>query len=154
MSLGRDSHCFSPIRDSIKVGNHTMIAVDVIFHEINDNHLCKFNHKCVFTDNNKQPQNGLETEIGSDVWIGRGAKILSGVKIGDGAIVGAWTVVSKDVPPYAVVVGSPMVIKRFRFDEWEIDQLLKLKWWDWEADKIVGARDDMLDIDVFLQEYA
>ena len=71
-----------------------------------------------------------DTVIGNDVWIGQNATILPGVHIGDGAIIGANAVVSKDVPPYAVVVGNPAVIKKYRFDEETIKTLLKLKWWD------------------------
>jgi virginiamycin A acetyltransferase len=155
VTLGRDSSCFSEgVSEAIKAGNYTMVARDVVFHDNNDNHLCKYNHKCVFTDNCRQPQGGKEVVIGSDVWIGRGAKILSGVTIGDGAIIGAWTVVSKDVPAFAVVVGSPMVIKRFRFTKEQIAKLEKLKWWEWEADVVNQRRDDMLDIETFLEKYA
>ena len=71
-----------------------------------------------------------DTVIGNDVWIGQKTTILPGVHIGDGAIIGANTVVSKDVPPYAIVVGDPGVIKKYRFDEETINLLLELKWWD------------------------
>ena len=71
-----------------------------------------------------------DTVIGNDVWIGQKATILPGIHIGDGAIIGANTVVSKDVPPYAIVVGDPGVIKKYRFDEETINLLLELKWWD------------------------
>lgn len=68
--------------------------------------------------------------IGNDVWIGNSAFIKGGVKIGDGAIVGAYAVVTKDVPPYAIVGGVPAKIIRYRFDEETIKSLLELKWWD------------------------
>lgn len=71
-----------------------------------------------------------DTVIGNDVWIGQKATILPGVHIGDGAIIGANTVVSKDVPPYAIVVGDPGAVKKYRFDEETISLLLELKWWD------------------------
>ncbi len=74
--------------------------------------------------------------IGNDVWIGRGATIMPGVSIGDGAIIGAETVITKDVPPYAIVVGTPPRIVRFRFSEQQIEDLLKIQWWNWEADRI------------------
>jgi acetyltransferase-like isoleucine patch superfamily enzyme len=69
------------------------------------------------------------TSIGNDVWIGHGAFIKAGITIGDGAVIGAHAVVTKDVPPYAVVVGNPGVIKKYRFSPEIIQQLLTLKWW-------------------------
>jgi acetyltransferase-like isoleucine patch superfamily enzyme len=71
-----------------------------------------------------------QIKIGNDVWIGARAIILDGVTIGDGAIVGAGTVVTKDVPPYAIVGGVSATILRYRFEPTEIDFLNRLKWWD------------------------
>jgi acetyltransferase-like isoleucine patch superfamily enzyme len=68
-------------------------------------------------------------DIGHDVWIGSNAFIRGGIKIGNGAIIGAATVVTKDVPPYAIVVGNPGRIIRYRFEESVIDQLQKVEWW-------------------------
>ena len=77
-----------------------------------------------------------DVNIGNDVWIGMDSLILSGVNIGDGAIVGARTIVTKDIPPYAIVAGNPARIIRKRFDDEIINQLLQIKWWDWDDDKI------------------
>ena len=77
--------------------------------------------------------------IGNDVWIGRGSLILSGVHIGDGAVIGANSVVSKDVPDYAVVAGNPAEIKKSRFDFYELITLKEIKWWDWDVDRIAEA---------------
>ncbi|HIT00071.1 MAG TPA: CatB-related O-acetyltransferase [Candidatus Faecaligallichristensenella faecipullorum] len=74
--------------------------------------------------------------IGNDVWIGYEAVVLAGVTIGDGAVIGARAVVTKDVPPYAVVGGVPARLIRRRFPDDTISALLALKWWDWPADKI------------------
>lgn len=74
--------------------------------------------------------------IGNDVWIGYEAVIMAGIHIGDGAIIAARAVVTKDVPPYTIVGGTPAKEKRKRFDAETIQQLLKLKWWDWSTDKI------------------
>ena len=74
--------------------------------------------------------------IGNDVWIGQGATILSGVHIGDGAVIGSKAVVSKDVEPYAVVVGNPGRVIKKRFDEATIKALLEIRWWDWDEEKI------------------
>jgi acetyltransferase-like isoleucine patch superfamily enzyme len=68
--------------------------------------------------------------IGNDVWIGTAAIIRGGVNIGDGAIIGAGAVVTKDVPPYAIAVGVPAKVTRYRFEPETIDFLLKFKWWD------------------------
>ena len=71
-----------------------------------------------------------KTFIGNDVWIGKRAIIKAGVTIGDGAVIGAGAVVTKDVPPYAVVAGMPAKIIKYRFDEETIESLLSSKWWD------------------------
>ncbi len=68
--------------------------------------------------------------IGNDVWIGSHVCIMQNVKIGNGAIIGASSVVTKDVPDYAIVAGNPAKIIRFRFEERIINQLLELKWWE------------------------
>lgn len=74
--------------------------------------------------------------IGNDVWIGYEAVIMAGVHIGDGAIIAARAVVTKDVPPYTIVGGTPAKEIRKRFDAEVIEQLLIQKWWDWSTDKI------------------
>lgn len=74
--------------------------------------------------------------IGNDVWIGYEAVIMVGVHIGDGAIIAARAVVTKDVPPYTIVGGTPAKEIRKRFDAEVIQQLLMLKWWDWSTDEI------------------
>ena len=74
--------------------------------------------------------------IGNDVWIGYEAVIMAGVHIGDGAIIAARAVVTKDVPPYTIVGGTPAKEIRKRFDAEVIQQSLILKWWNWSTDKI------------------
>ena len=74
--------------------------------------------------------------VGSDVWIGYEAVVLSGVTIGDGAIIGARAVVTRNVPPYAIVGGVPARLIRKRFDDKTIETLLRLKWWNWPSEKI------------------
>ena len=78
------------------------------------------------------PHNSVKpVNVGHDVWIGRNAIIMDGVTIGTGAVVGAMAVVTKDVPPYAIVVGVPARIIRYRFDENTIKRLLESRWWDY-----------------------
>lgn len=69
------------------------------------------------------------TEIGADVWIGQGAFVKAGVTLGTGAIIGARATVLRDVPPYAVVVGTPGRVLRLRFPEAVVEKLLALEWW-------------------------
>lgn len=68
--------------------------------------------------------------IGNDCWIGYGASIIAGVTIGDGAVILAHAVVTKDVPPYAIVGGIPAKIIRYRYNREDIEFLLKLQWWN------------------------
>ncbi len=83
------------------------------------------------------------TTIGNDVWIGHGAYIAAGVTIGDGAVVAANAVVSKDVPPYAVVAGNPAVIKKWRIAPTLISAMLRVRWWrfaPWQLQHLDPAR--------------
>lgn len=92
-------------------------------------------------------------KIGNDVWIGENAFILDGVYIGDGAIIGANATVAKDVPPYAVVVGNPAEIKKYRFTKEQIDALLRIQWWNWPREQIEESMNDLQDIEVFIKKY-
>ncbi len=75
-------------------------------------------------------------KIGNDVWIGTNSTVLRGVEIGNGAVVGANSVVTKDVPPYAIVVGSPAKIIKYRFSEKIVSDLEDLQWWNFSYDII------------------
>jgi virginiamycin A acetyltransferase len=77
-----------------------------------------------------------DTVVGNDVWIGYGSTIMPGVRIGDGAIVASCSVVTKDVPPYAIVGGNPAAVLRYRFDETTRERLLATRWWDWDIAEI------------------
>ncbi len=90
--------------------------------------------------------------VGNDVWIGAGAIVLSGVSIGDGAIVAAGAVVTRDVPPYAVVGGNPAHLLKFRFDEATVTALLKLQWWSWSEQEIARHRQLFLRDHLSLQD--
>lgn len=74
--------------------------------------------------------------VGSDVWIGQGAVLMPGVRVGHGAVIAARSVVTSDVPPYAIVGGNPARIIRLRRPESEIARLLALAWWDWPVERI------------------
>lgn len=83
-------------------------------------------------------------EIGSDVWIGAGAQVHSGVKIGHGAVVAGAAVVTRDVPPYAVVAGNPARLIRLRFNADTVRRLLADAWWDWPLDRLREEREYLL----------
>jgi acetyltransferase-like isoleucine patch superfamily enzyme len=76
--------------------------------------------------------------IGNDVWMGHNVNILPGVSVGDGAVIGAGAVVTKDVPPFAIVAGVPAQVRRMRFPERTIERLLRLKWWELELSELSG----------------
>jgi acetyltransferase-like isoleucine patch superfamily enzyme len=86
--------------------------------------------------------------IGNDVWIGRKCTIMSGVSIGDGACVASCSVVTRNVPEYAIVGGNPARIIRKRFDDSTIQRLLVLRWWDWPIEKINQSMTVLLGGDV------
>jgi tetrahydrodipicolinate N-succinyltransferase len=70
--------------------------------------------------------------VGNDVWMGHHVNIMGGVTVGDGAIIAAGSIVTRDVPPYAIVAGVPAQIKRYRFSDKTIERLLRAKWWELE----------------------
>ncbi len=94
--------------------------------------------------------------IGNDVWIGGHAFInASKVKsIGDGAIIGSGAVVLEDVPPYAIVIGVPAKIKRYRFPQELIETLLRVKWWNWSIEEINANADALISPEIFVQRFA
>ena len=91
--------------------------------------------------------------IGNDVFIGVNVTVLDGVTIGDGAVIGAGAVVNKDVPPYAVVVGSPMQIKKYRFTKDQIAALERIQWWNWDEEKLKDIKAMFNGIDGFIKKY-
>ena len=95
-------------------------------------------------------------QIGSDVWIGRGCNLKctnpdKPLIIGDGAVIAADSVVVKNVPPYAIVGGNPAKVIKYRFSEKIIESLLKIKWWNWDIDKIYENYKYFNDIEKFIE---
>lgn len=89
-----------------------------------------------------------DTVVGNDVWIGQNVTVMPGVHIGDGAIIAANSVVAKDVPAYCVAGGNPCRVIRQRFNEELTEYLLKLRWWDWEPDKIFRSMEALCSGDL------
>lgn len=109
------------------IGNYCSFAADVqiggMEHPIYEYSTSAklFSDKCVASN---------DTIIGNDVWVAAGAIIRQGVRIGDGAVVGANSFVNKDVPPYAIVAGSPARIIKYRFDKETQDKIAKSGYWN------------------------
>jgi virginiamycin A acetyltransferase len=135
---------FDFIGDKLIIGKFCAIASDVKFIMNGGNHLldCFTTYPFSIFGNGWEtlmpdswPHKG-DTVIGNDVWVGYDALILPGVKIGDGAVIAARSVVTKDVEPYTIVAGNPAKSVKRRFSDEVVSILLKLKWWDWDMQKI------------------
>jgi acetyltransferase-like isoleucine patch superfamily enzyme len=95
------------------------------------------------TKDHGHPATKGDVTIGNDVWIATNAVIMSGVRIGDGVVIGAYSIVTKDVPPYTIVAGNPAKQIRKRFSDDVINKLLELKWWD-KPDSEINEISDIL----------
>lgn len=130
---------------SLKIGKYCSIAENVTIF-LGGNHRIDWISTYPFNVLNEQfpnartiighPNTKGDVSIGNDVWIGLGATILSGVTIGNGAVIAAMAVVTKNVPPYAIVAGNPAKIVKYRFSQDIIDSLEKTQWWNWPVEKI------------------
>lgn len=94
-----------------------------------------------------------EIKIGNDVFIGSNVVVLDGIMIGDGAVIGAGAVVSKDIPPYAIAVGSPIKIIKYRFDEKIIKDLLELQWWNKTEEVHFNIEKNFFNVENFISSY-
>ncbi len=162
MKLGHRSYFLGTDQGgNTEIGRFSSVAGGTYIHG-NDNHACVMNPKLVscfdfgdygadFTRSGQSQRDHVI--IGNDVWIGEHVQILSGVKIHDGAIVGAHSVVSKDIPPYAIAVGNPIEFRKFRFNHDIIEELLKIKWWNWDDTLIKNRISEFRDIDSFVEKY-
>lgn len=136
---------FDFLGDKLIIGKFCMIASGATFIMNGGNHLTEAISAYPFAifggdwanamDGKAYPFKG-NTIIGNDVWIGFNATIMPGITIGDGAIISTNATVTKDVEPYTIVGGNPAKPVRKRFSEKQIEILLKLKWWDWDIEKI------------------
>jgi acetyltransferase-like isoleucine patch superfamily enzyme len=159
MKIGRYSDVAgtgSHISAKVSVGSFCSIAPYVTMLS-RTQHACIANPKLVATYQfPTYPKAYAEDHIviGNDVWIGMYAVILGRVTIGHGAIIGAYAVVTKDVPPYAIVGGNPAKVIRYRFTPDQIAGLLELKWWEWDDATLRARADDLQDVDVLLATYS
>ncbi|WP_338356238.1 CatB-related O-acetyltransferase [Yeosuana marina] len=136
---------FNFIDDKLIIGKFCMIASGVSFIMNGGNHLTDSISAYPFAvfgngwehamDGKSYPGKG-NTILGNDVWIGHNATIMPGVTIGDGAIIATNATVTKDVEPYSIVGGNPAKLIKKRFSDNDINDLLEIKWWNWDIEKI------------------
>ena len=143
-------------RSHILIGKFCSISLDVVF-EIGQNHpmysASTYPFRAIPPLAPGIIDNHYHIILGNDVWVGRGAMFLSGVRVGNGAIIGAGAVVRKDVPPYAIVIGNPARIVKYRFSKKTIAQFQRIKWWNWPFEKILEHIDEMDNGEVFAEHY-
>jgi virginiamycin A acetyltransferase len=161
------------IGDYTYVGSNSVISLTTIgkFCSIGPNFFCGFgihptnglstspafyskNGQCgiSFSEENKVTEN-LPITIGNDVFIGMNVTVLDGVTIGDGAVIGAGAIVSKDIPAYAIAVGSPIKVIRYRFDEITVKKLLDIQWWNFNHEQLKDVEKHFFDLNAFMSKY-
>jgi acetyltransferase-like isoleucine patch superfamily enzyme len=144
----------------LRIGNYTSIAGTVLLGgEHAHDMVTTYPHRILWgmegAGSDGFPVKTGDTLVGSDVWSAYGATLLSGVHVGDGAIVANGAIVTKDVPPFAIVGGCPAKVIRYRFSDEQIEALLDIRWWDWPKEEVRAAVPYLAssDIDTFI-EYA
>ena len=147
---------------SISIGSFCSIAGDVEIYNVNHNYkgmittyplgaLLLGQRDLARVRRDREVENVV---VGNDVWIGSKAIILKGVSIGDGAIIGAGAVVTKSVPPYAIVGGNPAKIIKYRYAPAQIAALLAIRWWEWPDERIKEEVESFyLPVDEFIARF-
>ena len=143
--------------DKLVIGKFCMIASDVKFIMNGANHLNDSISAYPFAifgngwegamEGRSYPNKG-DLVIGNDVWIGYNATLMAGITVHDGAIIAANSTVTKDVEPYAIVGGNPAAVIRKRFSVEKIRELLVIKWWDWDIEKITRNVSNLTGSDI------
>lgn len=118
------------------------------YHKVTTMPLFRFTQLSAGTNPQVDDDDGELCIVGNDVWIAAGAQILHKVHIGDGAVIGGGAVVTKDVPPYAIAVGVPAKIIKYRFNEDIIKTLMEIQWWNWPEEIIMKNMHWMIQADV------
>ncbi|TKB57591.1 CatB-related O-acetyltransferase [Ferrimonas aestuarii] len=136
--------------DKLYIGDYVCIGAEVVI-LMGGNHTHRADWFCLypFMEYIDEAYVGKgDTHIGDGAWLGMRAMIMPGVSIGEGAIIAANSVVTKDVPPYAVVAGSPATVIKHRFEPEIIDELLKLHIYDWPQDKFNAVKRHLCGSDI------
>lgn len=165
-SVGAHTYVKSCFHPSLKIGRYCAIAAEV--RVMPDNHPMERLSTCGFDYSSAAVFRAAETdfaspvtktppkrskglpEIGNDVWIGHDVILARGIKIGDGAVIGTKSIVTKDVPPYAIVAGAPAAIKKYRFNHDVIHKLINLGWWRYRFTDFKNA--PTTDVGKFIKE--
>ena len=166
LAIGRDSYIEEAWADAVfdtnmiynvQVGRYTSIAGDVkMIIDLNHDYkrVCQGRISGVAYQRPHLTRRKGQVIIMNDCWIGNGVIMLGGITIGNGAVVAAGAVVTKDVPPYAIVAGNPAKVIGYRFEPEQIAALNKIRWWNWTAEKVRAASELLLDeIDPFIERY-
>jgi len=160
--MGKFSYVsFSSIISRTKIGKYCSIGPDCKI-GLGRHPTCKFvsTHPAFFSSIEKFPLSFADKNyfnefeqivIGNDVWIGSNCILVDGITVGDGAVIGTGSVVTKNIPPYAIVGGVPAKIIRYRFEKYEIESLLEFKWWDKDVDWLKENFNFFHDINYFIE---
>lgn len=146
---------FTSIAESVIIqGNHSMnrITTSSLYPMLSSDARKIVNQ----TPSDKDPLGtDRKVKIGNDVWIGANVFINASKcsSIGDGAIIGTASLIMKDVPPYAIVYGSPARVKRYRFAPEQIEILMSVRWWDWDKDMLDKNIELLMDPERFFQHF-
>jgi virginiamycin A acetyltransferase len=179
VTLGKHVRLYDPVRlYYVVIGDYSYVGIYSHLKNVEIGKFCSIGPKCFFgwgihpIDGistspmfySTKKQNGFTLSktdkvveqkkiiIGNDVFIGMNVTILDGVRIGNGAVIGAGAVVSKDVPDYAVAVGNPMQILKYRFPQEIRDALLQSKWWDFDVNDLKSVEENFFDVESFIRK--
>ena len=152
-------HTLSEEESTVTIGNYCSLAKRIKFY-VDGNH--RYDHASTFPffelghnqdTKNKNCWGKGAPKIGHDVWIGNDAVLMSGITIGHGSIIGANSVVTRDIPPYAIVAGNPARIVKYRFDADTIQQFLDVQWWDLPQSTVIKELAPLqYDVELFLDK--
>lgn len=156
---GCNSNC---IINDTEIGNFVNIAWNVHIGPRSHIYTNFTTHDFIYTKGEHIYSGGIDgkyiNKIGHDVWIGCNVTIMAGVEIGNGAIIAAGSIVTKSIPPYAIVGGNPAKFIKWRFSKKQRVELEQIKWYEWDVQQIIENKDTIeeiveFDIDKFKENY-